>query len=84
MVPSMLLVCVHVTNLVFSERRGRKFWDVRVRSCGGAEGSHHLIVKFWNLAKRTQEAIFASWSIREMIISPPSGKWSAWERLAKS
>lgn len=56
----MLLVCVHVTNFVFSLSSGRRFSGVSFRSPGLEEGVHHLRVRFLILARRAQEEMLAS------------------------
>ena len=82
-VPRMFEACVHVTNLVLSERSSFKS---KARSLGFSFvfGTHHLRISFCRVAKDTHDAIFASWSTLEMMISEPSGKSRANERLRNS
>jgi hypothetical protein len=61
-VPRMLLVCVHVTSAVCSESSG--FSDSGVK-CGLRDlsvGDQNLRVILRVLARKTQEAMLASWS----------------------
>lgn len=48
-----------------------------------ALGAHHLIVRFWRAARSTQEAMLASWSTLEIIISEPAGKERAKDKVRK-
>ena len=74
-VPRMLLVCVHVTRHVLVVRR--RFSDSGVRWGFVLEsvGYHHFICRPRVEAKKTQEAILASWSTTEQIISAV-GPWA--------
>lgn len=79
----MLDACVHVTITVFLDRSSFRS-DASNLGFSLVFGSHHLIVSFWRAARATQEAMFASWSILEMISSDPAGNSRAKERLRKS
>ena len=72
-----------MTRTVFSERSSS---NSEAKSLGFSLvfGSHHLRVSFRRAAKDIHEAMLASWSIFETIISEPSGNSSANERLRKS
>lgn len=75
-------MCVHVTDAVLSESKGRRFSGVRSKVSLG--GVHHLTVKFCNLAIRTQADVFASWSIEERTNSEEGGRLRIRERLENS
>ena len=71
------------TNFVLSESKGRRFSGVKRGFVEVSGGAHHLMVRFWRRATRTQEEMLASWSSFEIIISEAGGKLRVWARLAK-
>ncbi len=74
---------MHVTKAVFSESSSL-ISDAKSLGFSLVFGIHHLTVKpeFW--AMETHGAMFASWSILEMMISDPGGKANAIDRLRNS
>jgi len=62
MVPRMLEVWVQVTRAVCSERRGFKDSGVRWGFVEESVGDQNLRVMLSVLARKTQEAMLASWS----------------------
>lgn len=83
MVPRTLEAWVQVTSLVREERRGLRESGV---SLGLVVGStvHHVRVRFLRAAMATHEAMLASWSSLETMISSPGENLRAMERLRKS
>lgn len=75
MEPRMLEVWVQATNLVLSERRGRRSEGSRCGFGEGFEGRHHLMVTSRRVASWTQAARLASWSRVERTISEPGVRW---------
>lgn len=80
--PSTLLVCVHVTNAVFSLKSGRRVSGVSKRESFG--GVHHLMVWLPRAASRTHGEVLASWSIEESMSSDEGGRFRMRERLENS
>jgi hypothetical protein len=83
MVPRMLEAWVHVTKAVLEDRRGLRESGVR-EGLLDLVGFHHFMVRDWIEARATQDAMLASWSIEDIMISEPAGKENACERLRKS
>ena len=79
----MFEACVHVTNTVLLESSSGRS-DARSLGLSFVLGVHHLMTRLRRLARSTQEAMLASWSIDEMTNSEPSGNSRAYERLRKS
>lgn len=74
MLPRMLEVWVQATSFVFGESRVARTEGSR---CGFVveEGVHHFIVQERQLARASQEAMLASWSSFERMISEPGVRW---------
>ena len=73
-------MCVHATSFVFLDSNGRRFSTFRLNSWG-EDGVHHLTVRLLFLAIRSQEEMFAPWSIEERMISASWGNSRAMERF---
>src|SRR5436309_492369 len=68
MVPRMLEAWVHVTRAVLDDKRGLRD-SVVSEGLFDFVGLHHFMVKEWIEASATQDAMLASWSIEDIMIS---------------
>ena len=76
----MFEACVHVTRTVLLDSSSGRS-DARSLGFSFVLGVHHFMTRLRRLARSSQEAMLASWSMDEITNSEPAGNWRAEDRL---